>query len=162
MFNPWQSIRNFFRGRQFEKLGEELKRLLGEDPDKVETFLEVLLGVMSLVLWVDEDYYRNIQNFRGKYLFRSKKDGVSVYAIFKRTWFFRRHYLKVREGTLKDADVTVTFKNSKALMNLLLSPKLNILESLLQNDVTLKGNLNYIFKLGFMATELQQMLLPGM
>ncbi len=157
MFNPWQSLRKIFRGRQFKKLTEDFKDLFSQDAEAVETVLEVLLGVVSLALWLDKDYHRNILGFEKKYLFQSKDKELSVCAIFKRTYLFKYNYLKVSEGTIEDADITVTFKDSKALINLF--PNLDVLAALLRNDVTVKGNVNCIFKFGFMATQLQQMLL---
>ena len=163
MFTWLSSIWNIFRRIRHYRARKALRDLLlGLNPEIVEEFLELLLRVMSLVLWVDRDYRSNIRNFKGKYLFESKDQKITVCAIFKHSSFFKCDYLDVSEGSLDDADITVTFKNAKALMNLLLSPKLDILGALLRNDVTLKGNINYIFKLGFMATQLQQMLLPGM
>jgi hypothetical protein len=44
-------------------------------------------------------------------------------------------------------------------MTLLLSPKPDILGTLLRDEVSVAGNINYIFKLGFVATQLGQMVL---
>ena len=153
-------IRNSLRMRELGKLSEVFRDLLlGLNPEMVEEFLELLLNVMRLTLWVDRDYHRNIQNFEGKYLFESKDGNISVSAVFKRSSLFNYEYLEVSEKKIEDADITVTFKDSKILMGLLLSPNPDILGALLENAVVVTGNINYIFKFGFMTTQLQQMIL---
>ena len=158
------NVRNTLRRRRsrLEELTEKLREsLVNLNPDLVEDFLWLLMGVMSLRLWLDRDYHDNIEGFKGKYLFQSKDKRISVRVIFKRTRLFGYEYLTVSEGTVDDPDIKVTFKDSRAIMNLLISPRIDILSSLLRNDVSVSGNINYIFKLGFMATQLRQMMLPG-
>jgi len=155
-------VRNPFRKRELDRLSQTFRDvLLGLNPVMVERFLELLLNVMRLTLWLDEDYHRNIENFRGKYLFESKDGRISISAIFKRNSLLRYDYLDVSKERIADADVTVTFKNSRALMRLLLSPKPDILGALLENEVVVAGNVNYILKFGFMTTQLQQMILSS-
>jgi hypothetical protein len=158
-------VRNALRRRRSKlaKLTEKIRdSLVNLDPELAEDFFGLLLGVISLRLWVDKDYHRNIEGFKGKYLFLSKDKKISIRAVFKHTRFLKHEYLSFGEGELDDPDITVTFKDSRALMNLLLSPKLDIMGSLLRNDVSVSGNVNYIFKFGFMATQLRQMMLPAM
>ena len=155
MLSLWSIL---YRRPQFKKLSDEFKKVV--ESEVAEEFLEVLLRLMSFVLYLDENYHRNIHNFRGKYVFKDRENNVSVRAIFGPSSILRREQLKVSEGDLKDPDITVTFKNPRALMNFLLSPKRDILGSLLRNEVTLSGNINYLYKLGFMASQLQQMVLP--
>jgi len=153
-------VNSITRKREFRKLSKKLRDLLlGLNPEIVEDFLILLLNVMSLALWINKDYRRNIEGFRGKYKFTSKDRKICVSAVFKRSPIFNGDYLKVSDENLSDADVTVIFKNSKALMSLLLSPKPDILGTLLRDEVSVAGDVNYIFKLGFMATQLGQMVL---
>jgi len=65
----------------------------------------------------------------------------------------------VSEGVIRNPDVTINFKDSKALRNYILSPKPDILGSLLRQDVVPDGNLNYLYKFAYMAKSLQLMLL---
>jgi hypothetical protein len=156
------SIRNIFRKRELRKLSEAIRESLIEaNPRIVDGFLTLLLNVMSLMLWVNKDYHRNIKGFRAKYMFKSKGGELRVSAIFKRTPIFRYNYLEVGDKELTDANVTITFKDTRALMRLLLSPKPDILGALLANEVEASGNVNYILKFGFMTTQLQQMILSG-
>ena len=116
-----------------------------------EEFLELLLKLMSLVLLLNKDFKKNIKGFKGRYFFRSKDNGITVAAIFK------KNRMRVYEKEIDQTDVNVTFKNAKALMNYLLSPKPDILGSILRQDVTIDGNLNYLYKFAYMSRHLQLM-----
>ncbi len=116
-----------------------------------EEFLEILLWVMKIAFIADHDYKRNIVDFNARYLFRSVDGSITVAAVFG------DDHMEVREEDLADPDITVIFKDSKALMNYLLTPKPDVLGSMLRQEVTLDGNLNYIYKFAFMAKRLQLM-----
>ena len=51
-------------------------------------------------------------------------------------------------------DVAITFQNPAALRRFLFSRDQDILASILANEVTVDGNLNHIYKFGFMARDL--------
>ena len=154
MLNLWNTIR---RQPQFKKLSQDYIKAI--ESEVTEEFLKILLNLMSLALFLDENYHRNIKGFKGKYLIKVKESNLSVRAVFGPSPILRREYLKVSEGNLDDPDITITFKTPKALMNFLLSPRQDILGSLLKNEVILSGNMNYLYKLGFMSAQLQGMVL---
>ena len=104
---------------------------------------------MKLKFMFDPSYRKNIENFKGRYQFKSKGDGVAVLVEFD------NEKMDIKEKLANDVDVTCTFKDGKALINFLLSRDRDILRRLLNNEVTLTGNLNYIFKFAFMANHLQ-------
>jgi hypothetical protein len=116
-----------------------------------EDFLQLLLGLMSLVFMFDHDFRKNIQNFQGRYQFRSKDGCINVAALFE------DGRLEVREELIQNPNITVLFKNGKALMDYLMTPKPDILGSMLRQEVSLDGNLNYLYKFAFMAKRLQLM-----
>ena len=116
-----------------------------------EEFLEQLLTLMSLVLYFDKDFRRNIQNFNGRYLFKSRDNRITVAAVFQ------NDKLNVYEKEIEDINVAVIFRNPKALMDYLLSPKPDILGSILRQDVTIDGNFNYLYKFAYMAKHIQLM-----
>jgi hypothetical protein len=118
-----------------------------------EDFLQLLLGVMRVVIFVDSEFAKNINGFRGRYQFRSHDGQITVAAIFA------DGDLEIHEKEIGYPDLTMNFKDGKALMGLLITPKPDILGSLLRQEVTLKGNLNYMYKLAFMAKHLQLMAL---
>lgn len=152
-------IRNISRRRKLRRLGDTFREMLVDlDPDLVEEFLMLLLRGMSFMLFVDSNYHRNIEGFKGKYLFKSRDGKLTVQAVFKTSWLFQYDYLKVRKRPLKDPDITITFKDARAVMRLLLSPKPDVLGALIANEVVAAGNINYILKFGYMTTQLQQML----
>jgi len=116
-----------------------------------EDFLQVLLGLMAVVFILDHDFRKNIERFSGRYQFKSKDGHITVAALFK------DNRLEVREEEIPDPDVTIFFKDGKALMGYLLTPKPDILGSMLRQEVSLDGNLNYLYKFAFMAKRLQLM-----
>ncbi len=119
-----------------------------------EEFLEQLLKLMGLVFLLDKDFKKNIENFNGRYLFKSRDNKITVAAIF------RDNRMKVYEKIINRTNVTVNFKDAKALMDYLLSPKPDILGSILRLDVTIDGNLNYLYKFAYMSRHLQLMVTP--
>lgn len=114
----------------------------------VEEFLDVLLNLMGIMFCIDKDFRRNIEGFDAKYMFMDRSGEITVSAVFKNS------KLKVSEKPITDANVTIIFKDEKALMNFLLSPKPDILNAILNQDVTYEGNINYISKFAYMATHL--------
>ena len=115
-----------------------------------EGFLLLLLKLMDLVFMLNIWNFReNIEGFRGRYVFRSKDDSIVASASFK------SGNMKVYDKIIDKPDVTITFRDDKALMNYLLSPKPDILGSILRQDVTINGNLNYLYKFAYMAKRLQ-------
>jgi hypothetical protein len=145
----WDNLLNMIlmRSRRAQKAGQEFMEAL--QSEKAEKFLEVLLKLMGLVFFLDKDFQRNIRDFNGRYLFRSQDRQITVAAVFK------DNRLKVTEEEIGDTHMTVIFRNAKALMGFLLSPKLDILGSMLRQDISIDGNLNYLYKFAYMAKHLQ-------
>ena len=128
------------------------KWLQSMESESAEGFLDLLLKFMGFVFLIDfRGFRRNIEGFKGRYLFRSADDSITVSAVFD------KDQMKVSKRVIKNTDIIITFRNGKALMDYLLSPKPDILGSMLRQDVTLNGNLNYLYKFAFMAKRLQLM-----
>lgn len=162
------------------------------DDEAADELLEALLKLMKLAFWLDPDYARNIKDFTGSYRFQDQDGGVNVLVKFD------HGEMKFRsQDPTPEANVTVTFKDSKALLNFLLADfgdalrkflqndrrfwgdlfhadfghtlkdfmfahgqllrnfllgfKKDILKTLLENQIHVTGNLNYLYKFGFMA-----------
>jgi hypothetical protein len=132
---------------------ELMKRWLKSmESEFAEEFLELLLRLMSLMLLINyKDFRRNIEGFNARYLFKSKDNEITVSAVF------RDNKMEVSERPMNNTNVIVNFKDGKALMNYILSPKPDILGSILRQDVTFDGNLNYLSKFAYMAKRLQLM-----
>lgn len=124
-----------------------------------EEFLELLLRMMSLTFLLNRKLRAYIEGFNGLIQFRSKDNEVRVLAEFK------KGRLKVRELRPKEKleatpNAEIVFKNAGAVMNFLLPKgglkgRRDVLRSLLNNEVILVGNYNYIYRFGFLATHLQ-------
>jgi hypothetical protein len=128
----------------------ELKRFVELLQSEIaEGFLNALLNGMSLIFKLDRDFGRNIEGFSARYQFLSKDKDMAVYATFD------NGQMKACEGRIDNPNVTIIFKDEKALMNFILSPKPDILGAVLRQDVMLKGNLNYLYKFAYMAKRLQ-------
>ncbi|MGB5157088.1 hypothetical protein [Desulfobacterium sp. N47] len=117
--------------------------------EAAEGFLEALLNLMSLALFLDKDFKKNIKNFNARYLFCSKDKKITVAAIFD------DNHMKVSKKKIDNTNITVIFRDGKALMGFLLSPKPDILGSILSQDISIDGNLNYIYKFAYMSKHLQ-------
>ncbi len=133
---------NFITRLFYKRLQEEL---LGKITDK---FLEILLYGMDFAFCISRGFRKNIENFKGRYLFTTADNLVSASAVFK-----DGNMTVHREG-IAEWDIRITFKNADALRVFLFSQNQDILNSLLANEVEVDGNLNYIYKFGFMARDL--------
>lgn len=129
--------------------GSLLRQLEGEVTDD---FLELLLHGMKLAFTLSGDYRQNLRGFRGAYVFRTADGTVAVSARFADGKMY------VHTDALPEWDVKVTFETPQALWSFLLSKDQDILNSILRDEVTVEGNLNYVYKLGYMARELVQRL----
>jgi hypothetical protein len=141
-----------------DRLGETLARvfsgslknqILGAVTDK---FLELLLEGMDLAFCLSSSYRRNIDNFRARYAFRTADDMVGASALFA------DGNMIVLMKAADDWDTRVTFKDAAAFRRFIFSKDQDILDSLLRNEVEVDGNLNLLYKFGFMARDLARRL----
>lgn len=151
-----ESISNLFFFRNFRARRFRNKLVNCFQSEFAEEFLQLLLNLMSLMFYLDRDFRRNIKGFNARYLFKSRDSGITVAAVF------RNGKMKVLEKEINGTNVTVIFKDHKALKNFLLSPKPDILQAILNQDVTYTGNLNYLSKFAYMAKHLQLMTTRGL
>lgn len=135
-------------------LAKLLPKGLLEDIADIATdrFIEALLDGMDLAFRLSDGYRRNIEGFRGKYLFRTARGAVAATAEFD------GGNLHVGREEIADWDVRVTFRDSAGLRAFLFSKNQDILESLLRNDVEVDGNLCCLYRFGFLARELTRKL----
>lgn len=133
-----------FRAR---KAIEKIDRCL--EAEFTEETLELLLNGMRLVFAISDRYRKNIEGFVGRYVFRSRDGSFVVSGAFD------KGKMSVREGELADPNIRVYFKDSQALLNFIFSPKPDVLSAILNQDVTLDGNLNYLYKFAYMANHLR-------
>ncbi len=133
-----------------EKLWKNLQNCF--ESEVAEEFLETLLTLMKIMFVLQPDYRRNIKDFKGRYQFTSKDGQVTIGAIFEKS------RMKVVEGVIENPNITVTFRSGKSLLNFLLSPKQDVLISMLNREIQTAGNLNYVSKFGYMTKRLLGMI----
>ncbi|BCO08846.1 hypothetical protein GF1_12220 [Desulfolithobacter dissulfuricans] len=124
------------------------------ESEAAEEFLQLLLTLMMVMFRLNRDYRQNIQDFNGRYQFLSKDGEITVAAIF------RDGRMEVREAVIPDPHITITFRDGRALFNYLISPRQDIIGSILRHDVETDGNLNYLYRFGYLAKQLLEMA-PG-
>jgi hypothetical protein len=144
-----------------------LVEFIGDLSDKMADWtLEHLLTAMKLAFEASESfpaallglqgYHANIEDFNAVYAFATKDatedDGVQTAAIFENGEMW------IEETAPDKWDVRVDFKNVPAFWKFIFSGGQDIVESLLDNDVEVYGNLNYLYKFGFMARDLKERL----
>jgi hypothetical protein len=113
-----------------------------------DKFVELLLVGMDLAFLLLPSYRRNLHGFRGSYLFRTADGLVAASASFA------GGRMVVDDGTLANPTATVIFRDAAALRRFLFSKDQDILNSILASEVEVVGNLNYVYKFGFMARDL--------
>ncbi len=139
----------------FDLAGQDLpletwgqKFLQSLEDEVAEVFLKALCFVLKIKCILDHDFRQNINDFYGQYQFVSKNGHLQVVLEFDHG---KVHF---REGRAVNPNVTVFFKDGGSLIRFFISRKKDILQAMLRNELETKGNLNYIFKLGFMANHL--------
>ncbi len=128
--------------RRFTELG---KSFYTTEPD---LFMELLLKGLSWAFFLCRPFRRNIRGFDARYGFATADGKVRTTAVFQ------RDTMTVLDTVADPCTVKVTFSNVKALRGFLFSGNQDILNSLLTNDVSVSGNLNYIYKFGFLVRDL--------
>ncbi len=119
-----------------------------------DSLLELLLSGMKHSLLLYPGFKRNIENYKGRFLFQTKdkKKEVNVSVVFD-----DGNMEVVKNPGLNDAyDVEVFFRDEAALLEYLLSGDQDILNVMLKNDVEIKKNANHIFRFGFLAKDLER------
>lgn len=139
---------NFINEKQVQNIAQKWLDSMG--PEGAEGFLLLLLKLMDVVFMLNIWNFRdNIKGFNGRYVFHSKDNSIIASASFK------NGNMKIYDRIIDKPNVTITFRDDKALTNYLLSPKPDILGSILRQDVTVSGNLCYLYKFAYMAKRLQ-------
>ena len=141
-----------FRKLMFRLARARLVRCL--ESGVLDAFLELLLKAMSLAFRLDHAYGRNIDGFKVTYTFRSRDSSIGASAVFADG---RMH---VRRRAAPDADITITFKDGRALRDFLFTENPDIIAAILDNEVSYVGNLNYLGKFAYMAKHLQLRFCP--
>lgn len=144
VFSDWIGLRiaRIWSGKLRRELSEKV----------TDGFLDLLLDGMDLAFCLCKGYRENIKDFEGRYVFRTTGGDIAGSALF------RDGDMKTPKDAVEDWDVRITFTDAAALRSFLFSRDQDILGSLLKNEVELDGNINYIYKFGFMVRDLTRRL----
>ncbi len=118
-----------------------------------DKLFELMLHAMDMTLSFSRSCRKEIKDFGGKYLFDSKNGKIAASVTFD------NGDMKVHHDRIEDYDVRVIFADEVALMKFLFSEDQDILNSLLENEVEVEGNLNYIYRFGYLAKDVRHRLL---
>ncbi|VAV85529.1 hypothetical protein MNBD_DELTA01-1366, partial [hydrothermal vent metagenome] len=89
-----------------------------------------------------------------RYLFVSEDGAICEAATFKDNRMKVEKEVDPGDRLIENWDIIVKFKDARALRNYLFSEDQDILNLILTNDVEVEGNLNYLFKFGFISKDL--------
>ena len=137
-------IRRFRMNLLAQKLNDALSAEITEEGFKL------LLKGMALFALIDPEFSKNLKNFNGRYLFKTINRPVNVAVTCK------DGKMSVYEKTLQHYNVRVDFKDYKAVVDFLTDPDLDVLDQMLNQKLQFSGNLNYLYKFGYMARHLMQ------
>ena len=141
-----------FRPLLIRWLAWRMRRLSSSATNKL---LLVLLKAMQLAFIIYPDFRQNIVDFRATYVLRSRDGAIHRVAEF------RDSRLELAEQTSGQVNASLTFKNSKALADFLFSERPDLLGAMLRQEVTPEGNLNYLYRLAYMANHLRLRFMPS-
>jgi hypothetical protein len=111
-------------------------------------FLEALLGSMETAFALSRSYRRNIAGFNAVFVFRTEDDHVGASAVFHGGRMVLERHPRAR------FDTRITFKDAEGLSHSLLSGSQDILNTMLSSPVRVEGNLNCLYRFGFLSQEL--------
>jgi hypothetical protein len=120
-----------------------------------EWFLKFFLLIFRFSFCLSPDLRKNIVGFKAKYVFKSRNGSIRESVIFTQDEN-GDPVMTCEDEPVPDPDVTVVFKDADVLKRYLYSfAGQDILDLILENDVHLEGNWNYVCKLLFMIRELR-------
>ncbi len=134
----------FLRGRRFQVFDAKVS----------DKSLEGLLNAMAWGILLFPDWRRRMQGFRGTLVFAARASQDPKREPVQATAEFDGKRMIVRKEAAKSFDVKVTFSEPLELFRFVASRKHDIVEALLKNAVDTQGNLNYVYRFGFLVMEM--------
>lgn len=90
--------------------------------------------------------------FTARYVFATDQGDVGATARFS------DGNMQVSTRAEADYSVRIRFRDAAALRRFLFAASPDVLEALLANEIELDGNVNYVYKFGFMVKDLERRL----
>ena len=133
-----------------------LKKFINEQKRKVlqevaQEYPWFLLWGMDWAFVLLPDFRKNLGDFDGRYVLQTEKGDFAASLIFQNGNMARQ------KKALNEWDVKITFMNAGDLRAFLFSEDQDMVNSILENKVSIDGNYNYLYKFGFMARTLVKM-----
>ena len=144
-----------------KKLEEFKKEIVTEiEGESIDRLLVLLLNAMRLLFIINKKYRSNIKDFSGTYVISSQDGKIDVSVTFKKiTIFFRKEDgMVVGDKAIPNPTTSITFKDTKAMVDFLLSGNPDVISGMLNNQVSVSGNLNYLFRFVFLIMEIPELL----
>lgn len=120
----------------------------------LETFLEFMRWVIensndkSLIIFGLDGFDKNVTNFDAVYVFMTEDGGVQATARFN------DGIMTLEPTAAPNWDLKIVFRDAKALWKLMLSGGAGVVDAMMANDTQVYGNLNYLYRFGFLVKDL--------
>ena len=153
----WSCLRLSYKteGGKMGEFDSFVKRLKGNIADwSLERFLDFMKWSIDnsrdglLKLPALKGYYKNVEGFSAIYVFTTQDKTVQTTARFI------NGVMTVEPLAAEEWDLKIVFKDVPAFWRLIISGGNKIVDAILANDVQVYGNLNYLYKFGFMVKDL--------
>jgi hypothetical protein len=128
--------------------------------DALDKLLFLLLKAMGLLFLINKDYRKNIKDFTGSYVICSSDEKIDVSAVFKKipVFFSQKDGMEVKDKKIENPTTTITFKDGRAMADFLLSGNTDVIAGMLNNQLSVSGNLNYLFKFVYLLWLIPELL----
>lgn len=120
--------------------------------EAADSLLEYALRALTVIIEKNPRLRANATDIDAVYHFsieRARRD-ISLHLD--------RRGARVRRGAPENPDVSIGFRDTASVVSFLLAPKPDILRSLLNQDIAVDGNVNYLFKFAYLANKLKGIL----
>ncbi|MCP4671025.1 MAG: hypothetical protein GY857_06940 [Desulfobacula sp.] len=148
-----QTLEGHTKEIQLSLIKNEIKNLKNDIETEaagnaLDNLLFFVLKAMGLLFMINKDYRQNIKDFTGSYVICSSDKTIDVSAVFKKVplFFDKQDGMVVKNTIVDNPTTTVLFKDGKAMASFLLSGNPDVIVGMLNNQLSVSGNLNYLFK----------------
>ena len=120
----------------------------------LETFLEFMQWVIenssdnSLIIFGLDGFNKNIEGFDAVYVFTTEDGGVQATARFN------DGVMSLHSSAASNWDLKIVFRDANALWKLMMSGGAGVVDAMMENDTQVYGNLNYLYRFGFLVKDL--------
>lgn len=117
--------------------------------EAAETFLEALLGLLQVGAVVDSDVRLSVADFEARYRLTTRDGKVDVGLSFD------DGRVDIDEDPTGPFDASMVFRDADAILRFFSAANPDLLALVLRQDAVIEGNLNYVYKLAYLARHLQ-------